>query len=180
MACNNCGKTSASCGCKDGPFTTVPGCPCPPDINCPAPQKCVEKIDSACVFLNDYSIVDTNFPENGTLEQMLQMISLYLTNPGCIQPNSPCQSISLVYPYQITPTSIAIAWVASPTATQYQVEYKHISQINFTLLPVQFTPTPNVAVISPLVPNSTYFVRVNTFCAAGNCYSVTLRINTKP
>jgi hypothetical protein len=180
MACSNCGKTTVPCGCQDGPFTTVPGCPCPPDINCPVPQKCVEKIDSACVFLNDYSIVDTGFPENATLEQMLQMISLFLTNPGCINPSSPCQSVSLVYPYLITPASIAIAWVASPTATQYQVEYKEISQIAWTLLPVQFTPTPNTAVISPLVPNSTYFIRVNTFCAVGNCYSVTLRINTKP
>lgn len=180
MSCDKCGKSKQSCGCSDGPFTTVPGCPCPPDLNCPVPQKCVEKIDTACVFLNDYGIVDTNFPENATLEQMIQMISLFLTNPGCISPSSGCQAVPYVYPYQITPSSIAIAWTASPTATSYQVEYKHISQIVWNLMPFQFTPTPNTAVISPLLPNNTYFVRVNTFCSAGNCYSVTLRINTKP
>jgi hypothetical protein len=140
----------------------------------------VEKIDSACVFLNDYSIVDTGLPENVTLEQIIQMFSLFFTNPGCITPSSPCQSVPYVYPTQITPSSIAIAWYPSPTATQYQVEYWNINQAIPTLMPVQFTPTPNVAVIVNLLPNSTYFVKVNTFCTTGNCYSVTLRINTKP
>lgn len=180
MACSNCGKANKDCGCKDGPFTTVPGCPCPPDFNCPVPQKCVESIDSACVFLNDYSIVDTGLPENATLEQIIQMFSLWFTNPGCINPASPCQSVPYFFPTQITSTSIALAWYASPTATSYQVEWKHISQALWTQLPVQTTPTPNVAVISPLLPANTYFVRVNTFCTVGNCYSVTLRINTKP
>jgi len=181
MACNNCGKTSVPCGCKDGPFTTAPGCPCPPDLNCPVPQKCVEKIDSACVFLNDYGIVESGFPENASLEQMIQMISLFMTNPGCINPASPCQAIPYVYPTQIGSNSISIAWAASPTAAQYQVEYWHINSAIPTLMPFQFTPTPNVAVITNLVPNSTYFVKVNTLCTAGgNCYSVTLRINTKP
>lgn len=180
MACSNCGKTSVPCGCKDGPFTTAPGCPCPPDLNCPIPQKCVEKIDSACIFLNDYALVDTGLPQNVTLEQIIQMFSLWFTNPGCITPASGCQSVPYVYPTQITSSSIAIAWNPSPTATMYQVEWKHISQAVWTLMPFQFTPTPNVAVITPLLPADTYFVRVNTICSAGNCYSVTLRINTKP
>lgn len=180
MACSNCGKTSNLCGCKDGPYTTAPGCPCPPDLNCPVPQKCVEAIDTACVFLNDYGIVDSGFPENAPLGQMLQMISLFMTNPGCIAPTSPCQSVPYIYPVQIGSNSISIAWYASPTATQYQVEYWHISQAIPTLLPVQFTPVPNTATIVNLVPNSTYFIKVNTFCTVGNCYSVTLRINTKP
>ena len=180
MACSNCGKVNQECGCKDGPFTTVPGCACSPDMNCPVPQTCVEMIDTACVALNDYAITDTGIPEGATMAQMIQMFSLFLTNPGCITPGSPCLSVPYVYPYQITSGSIAIAWASSPTATQYQVEYKHISQALWTLLPVQFTPTPNTAVISPLLANSTYFIRVNAFCTVGNCYSVTLRINTKP
>lgn len=184
MACSNCGKTTTPCGCKDGPFTTVPGCACAPDANCPVPQTCVEMIDTACVALNDYAITDTGIPEGATMAQMMQMISLFLTNPNCISPNSltPCRSVPYVYPYQITSSSIAIAWAASSTATSYQVEYQHISQVTWTQLPFQFTPTPNTAVISPLLPNSTYFVRVQAFCTVlgGPCQSITLRINTKP
>jgi hypothetical protein len=139
----------------------------------------VEKIDSACVFLKDYSIVDSGFPQNASLEQMLQMISLFMSNPGCINPASPCQSVPYVYPTHVTSSSIAIAWYASPTATSYQVEYWNINQLTPTLLPFQFIPTPNVAVMVNLLANSTYFVKVNTLCAAGGCSSVTLRINTK-
>ena len=180
MACNNCGKVNKECGCKDGPFTTVPGCACAPDANCPVPQTCVEMTDTACVALNDYAIVDTGIPEGATMAQINQMFSLFLTNPGCITPGSACLSVPYVYPYLVTPSSIAIAWAASPTATSYQVEWKHISQAVFTLMPSQFTPTPNTAVISPLLPNETYFIKVKAFCLLGNCYSVTLRINTKP
>jgi hypothetical protein len=180
MACSNCGKTTVPCGCSDGPFTTVPGCPCPPDLNCPVPQKCVEKIDTACIYLKDYSLVDTGLPQNVSLEQIIQMFSLWFTNSGCIIPSSPCQAVPYIFPTQIGSNSIAVAWYASPTATMYQVEYWNINQAIPTLMPVQFTPTPNVAVMVNLLANSTYFVKVNTFCAAGNCYSVTLRINTKP
>jgi len=179
MACNSCGSNQ-SCGCKDGPLTTVPGCPCPPDANCPVPQKCVEAVSAGCVILKDYTIVDTNFPEGGNMEQLLQMISLFLIDPTCITPGGSCQSVPYIYPYSITSSSIAVAWVASATAVDYQVEYRHISQVVWTLMPNQFTPVPNTAVISPLLPNETYFIRVNAFCAVGNCYSVTLRINTKP
>lgn len=179
MSCTKCGS-NIPCGCKDGPFTTVPGCPCPPDANCPVPQKCVELIDQACVYQNDYGIVDTNFPEGASTAQIMQMISLFLTNPGCISPASACQSVPYIYPYLITPSSIAVAWVSSPTATNYQVEWKHISQVIWTQMPLQIAPVPNTAVISPLLPNETYFIKVNTFCTVGNCYSVTLRINTKP
>lgn len=178
MACSNCGKTEQKCGCKDGPFTTTPS-NCPPDLNCPVPQKCVELTDSACVYLNDYSIVDTGLPENASLAQIIQMFSLWLTNPNCIDPASACQATPYFYPVQVTSTSITVAWLPSPTATSYQVEWKHISQAVWTQMPVQASPIPNTAVITPLVAGETYFVRVNTFCAVGNCYSVTLRINTK-
>jgi len=179
MACKKCGS-GPGCGCKDGPFTTVPSCACLPDPNCPVPQTCVEFIDQACVYQNDYSIVDTNFPEGASVAQIMQMISIWLTNPGCINPASACQSSPYVYPYQITSNSIAIAWVSSPTATSYQVEYKLLTVAPWTLLPPQSPLGPNTAVIVNLLSANTYLIRVNTFCASGNCYSVTLRINTKP
>src|SRR3990172_8812527 len=134
MSCLRCGKSSQNCGCKDGPFTTVPGCDCPQDINCPTPQKCVEFVDTACVLLKDYQIADTGFEENTTLAQMLQIISLYLTNPSCITPGNSCLSTPYVYPYQIISSSISIAWKASPTAISYQVEYKQLGDASFTLL----------------------------------------------
>lgn len=178
--CSKCRKSNTECGCKDGPFTTVPGCPCPPDINCPVPQKCVEFIDSACVYLNDYSIVDTGIFEGASMEQIIQMFSLWLTNPSCINPNSSCLAVPHVYPYQITSGSIAIAWKPSITAQSYQVEWKPSNQLSWNLLPAQSPLGPFTAVMSPLLPNTDHYVRVNTFCSAGNCYSVTLRIKTKP
>jgi hypothetical protein len=176
--CNSCGSSS-NCGCKSGPFTIPPSCGCLPDSNCPVPQKCAEKIDAACVYLNDYSIVDTGLPENVTMEQIVQMFSLFLTNPNCILPYSPCQSIPYVYPFKITGNSISIAWAASATATGYQVEYKNLNQLVWSTLPIQSNPMPNAAVIDNLMSNNTYFIRVNAFCnTGGTCYSVTLRINT--
>lgn len=178
-SCSNCGCSNQSCGCKDGPFTTN-NCNCSPSANCPVPQTCVEMVDSACVYLNNYSIVDTGFPENASMAQIVQMISLFFTNPSCVNPMSACQSVPYVYPYQITRTSISVAWISSATATSYQVEYKLTSDLSWTLVTAQSPLGPNTATIASLLSDSSYVIRINTFCAAGNCYSVTLRINTKP
>lgn len=178
--CNKCGKVSQSCGCSDGPYTTVPGCPCPPDANCMVPNKCPELTDAACVYYNDAGIVDIGIEEGTSFQEIIQKLTIWVTNPTCATPGNPCQSTFNVYLYLIGSSSIAIAWIPSVTAVSYQVEYKNATDVAWTLLPIQLANTPLTAVISPLFPNTTYLVRVNTFCNSGNCYSVTLKINTKP
>lgn len=177
--CTRCGKTARSCGCKDGPLFTTPSCPCPPDPNCMVPNKCAEFTDSACVYYNDAGIVDLGIEPGTPLQEIIQKLAIILTNPGCAAPTSPCQSTFNVYPYQITNSLIAIAWAPSFTAVNYQVEYRDISTSAWTLLPLQAATSPLTAVLAPLSSNTTYLIRVNTFCSAGNCYSVTLKINTK-
>lgn len=179
---NNCTKcgSNKSCGCGSGPLTTAKGCPCPPDPNCMVPNKCAEFVDSQCVYYNDASIMDIGIEEGSSLEQVLQQLAILLTNPSCATPGSSCQSTLHVYPYLIGSTSIALAWAASPTSVNYQVEYKNITDVLWTLMPVQAPNSPLTAVISPLLPGTTYLIRVNSFCGVGNCYSVTLKINTKP
>lgn len=178
--CSTCGKVSQSCGCSDGPYTTAKGCPCPPDANCMVPNKCPELIDSACTYYNDAGIVDIGIEEGTSMQEIIQKLSIWLTNPACAIPGNPCQSTFNVYPYLVGSSSIAIAWAPSSTGLSYQVEYKTVSAFVWTLLPLQLANTPLTAVISPLLADTTYFIRVNTFCTAGNCYSVTLKINTKP
>lgn len=179
MSCTKCGSVARTCGCKDGPLTTTPGCPCPPDSNCMVPSKCAEFVDSACVFYNDASILDIGIEQGTSFQEVIQKLTLLLTNPNCALPGSSCLSTFNVYPYSIGSSSIAIAWAPSPTSVNYQVEYKNVTATLWSVLPLQAANSPLTAVISPLIPGITYLIRVNTFCSSGNCYSVTLKITTK-
>ena len=86
-----------------------------------------------------------------------------------------CFSSTYAYIVSSTSTSVTVAWDASGTAVNYQVEYKEPTDVSWTLLATQTTTT---ATITGLTANTQYFFRVNTICSVGNCYSITLITST--
>lgn len=179
MACNSCGKPK--CGCKDTPLTTIPQYECPPNVDCPTPSPCAEYYDTACVYYNDAGITDLNIEEGASLQSIIQRLVLAATgNISCV--TGSCQSTFNVYPANITATTITVAWAPSFTATTgttYQVEYKTLAALTWTMFPAQPYTDPTQLVISGLTSGTDYLVRVLTDCGGSSCYSVTLQIKTK-
>lgn len=167
------------CGCLDTGLTTQP--PCPHDTpECPNPDPCSETFSDCCVRHSGDTIVDINIPQGEPLCVTLQKLALLITNPGCILPGSTCQSAVNFHSTLISTVTIELAWDAVATATSYTVEYREISAMSWLLNPsVGITAFPTDT-IGGLLPNTSYYIRVNTICTSGSCYSVTLLITTKP
>lgn len=169
------------CGCEDQGLTTPT--PCIHDtFNCPNPDPCPETFSACCTIFNRDTIIDTGIQNGDSLCNIVQIISLWLTNPVCMDPSATCKSPLNFFSTVITPTSIKVQWSPNGTPSNYQVEYKLATALTWILNPVvpntQFTDT-----IGGLLPNKAYNIRVKGICSldpAAVCYSVTILTTTKP
>lgn len=166
------------CGCEDKGLNTPT--PCIHDtFECPNPDPCPETFSADCVIYTKDTIVDTGILNGSSLSNNLQIISLWLTNPLCMDPNAACKSVPYLYSTTITPTTIKVGWTPNGVPVNYQVEYKLATSPTWTLNPLipntQFTDT-----IGGLTPDTNYHIRVNSLCSGINCYSVTILVKTKP
>jgi len=90
-----------------------------------------------------------------------------------------CRSVAGLYSTSSTSSQIALAWQGEPSALSYQIEYKRVSDVSWTLTPM-FAPVVNPTyTIGALVSNSDYYIRVNNIGALCSCYSVTILVKTK-
>lgn len=166
------------CGCEDKGWTTPT--PCIHDtFECPNPDPCPETFSACCTIYTRDSIVDTNINQGDNLCNVIQLLSLWVTNPLCVDPNALCKSVLGVSSMSITPTTIKVGWSPNGTPVNYQVEYKLATATTWTLsslLPnTTFTDT-----LGGLTPNTDYHIRVNSLCTSTNCYSVTILVKTNP
>ena len=180
-SCNKCGTNyvgnEKKCGCKDTAYTTIPTFTCPPG-DCPEPPACSEIFSARCITYQGAGINDLPITEGMSVQAIVQMFTLYLTNPTAV--TGACKATFNVYPTEIGATFITIGWDSSPTANRYQVQYKAASSMVWLGLTEQ---TTTVATIGNLTTNTNYNVRIKTICSAPGdpevfSYSVTLNIKT--
>jgi hypothetical protein len=176
--CKTCSQSTSPqtgrCGCKDTALTTIPTYTCPPG-DCPEPPVCDEIFNSRCITYQDAVITDLPFTADMSMQSMIQMLTIYLTNTACATGN--CKSTFNLFPSEIGQTYITMGW-ASSGANSYTLEYKLPSAPTWSTFPNQ---TNTIATIPNLTPNTTYLVRVASNCISppSICYSVTLSIKTK-
>lgn len=176
--CAKCGcAPNASCGCQDQGLTTIPTFSCPPNVNCPTPEPCSEVWDAACIIYTGPTILDLGINTGDRFDEIIQKLILLATNPGCVLPTSTCLAITTLSLPVITSSTIQVGWGLSITAINYQVEYKLSTSLSWTLLPLQ-GPTATSNIITGLLADTNYDVRVNAICALGNCYSITFQTKT--
>jgi hypothetical protein len=181
MACKKCGTSNKNCGCTDTPYTTVKTYTCPPDVGCPVPSPCAEYNDSACTVYSGADIWELGGPSNRSVQSIIQQLIIKTGNfSDCADPCSTCQSTWNVFLADATSTTLTIAWDASATAVTYQVEYQLLPEDGCTLGTwlLVASQTTQTTVLTGLTASTSYLVRVNSICASGNCYSVTLKVNT--
>jgi hypothetical protein len=178
MWCNKCGNNK-KCGCKDRPLVTQAGCS--PNAECPNPEECSETISTACSVYTGDSLIELGIIKGERLDIILQRLGLFILNPGCITPGSGCQSALGVKTYYIGPTSAKVQWQAVPGATSYQLEYKTAAATSWVLSPavaVILDQETYTDAIGGLLPNTEYYVRINTTCSSGGCYSLIISFTT--
>jgi len=90
-----------------------------------------------------------------------------------------CKAVLGLHSTAITTSTIALAWLAEASSLQYQVEYKLATAASWLLNPAVLPTINPIDTIGGLVANSDYHIRINSTCALGTCYSVTILVRTK-
>jgi hypothetical protein len=172
----NCKKKN--CGCLDTGLTTPS--PCPHDIyQCPDPDPCPETFSDQCVVHTGDGFPELGINQGDRLSAILQLITLWITNPACADPNALCRSVLNVHSITITPNTIKLGWTNAGAPLSLQVEYKLASGLSWLLNPA-LAPISNADTIGGLLADTWYDIRVNAICAVGQCYSVTILVKTNP
>ena len=168
---------SKKCGCEDKGLTTPT--PCIHDtFECPNPDPCSETFSSCCVIYDKDTIVDTGINKGASMCDIIQILSLWATNPLCMDPNAVCKSVLSLFSTIISPTTITVGWAPNGVPASYQLEYKKAVDVSWLANPV-LANTVFTDTIGGLLPNTAYHIRIKSTCTT-NCYSVTILTTTKP
>lgn len=172
--CSKCKKTK--CGCEDQALTTNTPCGSGPD--CQDSDPCTETTDACCTIYNRDTIVDTDINKGDNLCEILQIMSLWVTNPTCVTPGSTCKSVIGLRSTAITTTAVQLVWSLNDfTPSNIQVEYKLASSPTWTLGP-SLAGNILTYTVAGLTANTDYHFRVNSINSPCNCYSVTILVKT--
>ncbi len=172
--CTKCNKCKTTCGCTDDVLNMSLFCEFP---ECPNPEKCSETFSTDCIIYTGDEIQDAGIPKGVTLTTFLQKLVGIVTNPGCNLPGGTCLSVVGFNSITIAKTTAKFGWGAVVGSTNYILEYKEHGTPTWSSNPAV---TTTYDTIGPLLPDTSYDVRVITNCSGNYCYSSTLLITTQP
>lgn len=177
--CNSINNTpctcSPACGCSDAPLLTPPPCTTGTPA-CPTGDKCPETFAAGCTVYTGDTIADLNILKGDRMDIVIQKLALFVLNPGCSYPAS-CQSVVGVRSTNVSATIIGVQWNPFAAATTYQVQYRATTSGTWLLNPA-VASTSSSDMIGGLLPATSYYVRVNTFCGISPCTSLTILVTT--
>lgn len=170
---NNLCGCDKPCGCGND-VVKIPLC-CT-SSECNNPEKCSETFSAQCVIYDGDTVANLGIYKGMKMSDIVQLLVLAITNSGCIYPTSPCLSVLGFNTNNITQTSASLSWNVVLGATGYQVEYRPVTSASWLINPIVTTIND---IIGTLIPNTDYYIRVNTICSSNSCYSNTIQIKTK-
>ncbi len=170
----NCGCQRV-CGCGD---VLAQGSACSGYPSCSDPQECPEVQDGKCLIYTGDEIVNIPVPNGARFNEIVQRMIGAIVSPGCNYSDSICLAV-VFYSDYITPTTIRLKWgVPENNGAQFQVYYRKTTDTNWSLnTAVDLDVTTDT--IAGLTPDTYYYIKIATLCEIV-CYSVTLKIKTKP
>jgi hypothetical protein len=145
---------------------------CPPNS-----EPCTEVFSMQCICYDGEDIAELDIKRGDRLEEILQKLILAVRYPNCSVFEDPtfCQSALNVTFTNITASSFVISWDAVVAATDYQVEFKLVTDLSWTSTVT--IPTTSATIIT-LAADTIYDVRVKVNCPGDTCYSLNYRIKT--
>lgn len=176
--CKKCKCDPADCGCAD---TAIPvAAPCGQGtVDCPTPEPCGETFSAECIVYTGDTIVDVDIKKGDRVDDIIQRLVQLIINPGCMNPAATCQSITDIHSTFIGPSIINIAWLASPNATSYTLQYRDASDPgNPWYARPSVGPTVLTDSVGGLTSGVEYNFRVVTTCAVGSCTSLVISVTT--
>lgn len=154
--CKKCGCTTP-CGCQDTALTTIPLTQ--DSATCPTPQVCSEFTYSGCIIYNGPEICDINIIPGMTLNQVIQALSLFVSDPDCITTTSHSPFVQVV---TTTTTTITIGWALVAGAEFYVVSYLDDTQSPAVWVDSsQLSATTSQYVITGLECGTIYNIKVS-------------------
>lgn len=182
--CKTCKCEPKDCGCADKAIPAAPPCG-QGTADCPEPEPCAETFSAECIVWTGDDLPQYGIQKGDRLDDIIQRIALWQLTPGCINPydsqfpNDPpnnCVSVTGLHSTIISASQVKLVWTPSPTAVTYTVLYKKPSDISWTAV----TPnvTSNYFTVLNLDDLTTYYFKVKTNCASGNCDSLVLELTT--
>ena len=179
MACSNSKCCNNNCNeCSDSALTIPTNFSTDP-VECPTPESCTEVFNMECICYNGPDIVELDIQAGQRLNVVLNKLIMYMTNPGCatFADDATCQGVINIITSDITTTTFNLTWNAAPAAVSYVIEYKETGAAIWTTTTPIVAPTVT-AMVTGLAADTTYDVRIQTVCAASDCYSLTIRLKT--
>jgi hypothetical protein len=184
--CKSCKCESKYCGCADKAIPTAPPCG-QGTADCPEPEPCSETFSAECIVWTGDDLPQFGIQKGDRLDDIIQRIILWQLTPGCINPydsqfpNDPlnnCVAVTGLHTTQIAASYVKLVWTSSPTALNYTVVYKKVTDPTWTAV----TPntTTNYFTVLNLAANTNYYFKIVTNCASGSCESLILELNTLP
>lgn len=175
MSCNKC--KNERCSCKDSALTIGSSFSNDPTVCPPNSEPCTEVFSMECICYDGEDIAELNIKKGDRLEEILQKLVLAVRYPDCsvFENSALCQSPLNVTFTNITASSFIVSWDAVSAATDYQVEFKLVTDLTWTST---VTISTTSATIIGLVVDSIYDVRVKVNCPGDTCYSLNYRIKT--
>lgn len=165
--CPKC-NSRKKCGCSDKPLSTSN---CNPLSECGVPNPCPECFDMHCISYSGPDIPGLGIQTGDRLDEIINILILYNTNPGCVTGASGCTSPLNLYLDNITAYTATLHWTLVNGATGYTVESKNINDVSWTVYP-SVGATVSQSEILNIEPEGTYQVRVTSNCTGGSCVSI--------
>lgn len=169
------------CGCEDQGLHTQP--PCEQNTpSCPNPDECAETFSGECIVYTGDTIVDADIQYGDRFNEIVQKLALMILNPNCMDFLTPgtCYSPLNLMSISVSSTGITVKWDATVGSTFYVPQYKLATAIPWTNLPNVLPTAFPSQVITGLLPATEYHIRIQSVCAPGACFSLTILVKTNP
>jgi hypothetical protein len=178
MSCKNKKCNTSDCkGCNDQSLA-IPAFFSNDPAVCPKPEICSESFNMECICYNGADILELDIRKGDKLDVVLKKLITATLYPACadFDDSLTCNAVVDIVILDRSSTTFSLSWDSVEAAINYTIEYRAPGGSWISTTPV-VAPTLT-AMVTGLLPETVYDVRILTTCGSSTCYSLTIRLKT--